>query len=88
MNIEITKLSSKGQVVIPGSIREKLELSEGEVLAVSAKDNVIILKKVETAMEEEDLRTLSEIKEAWKEIAEGKFKKMKSEDFLNEVSKW
>lgn len=88
MNIEITRLSSKGQVVIPGNIREKLELSEGEVLAVSAQDNMIVLKKIETEMEEEDLRSLNEIKEAWKDIAEGRFKKMKSEDFLNEISKW
>lgn len=88
MDIEITRLSSKGQIVIPGSIREKLELSEGEIFSVSAKENFIILKKVDSELEEEDLRTIAEIKEAWKEIADGKFKKMKSEDFLNEISKW
>ncbi|MEK6913342.1 MAG: AbrB/MazE/SpoVT family DNA-binding domain-containing protein [Nanoarchaeota archaeon] len=88
MNIELTKMSSKGQVVIPGNIREKLELSEGEILAVSSKDNMIVLKKIENPTEEEDLRTFSEIKKSWKEISEGKFKKMKSEDFLKEISKW
>lgn len=88
MSMELTKLSSKGQVVIPGSVRKKLELSEGEVLAVSSKDNMIVLKKIENLTEEEDLRTFSEIKKSWKEIAEGKFKKMKSKDFLKEISKW
>ena len=88
MNIELTKMSSKGQVVIPGNIREKLELSEGEVLAVSSKDNMIVLKKIENPAEEEDLRTFSEIKKSWKEVSEGKFKKMKSEYFLKEISKW
>jgi len=88
MDIELTKMSSEGQVVIPGRIREKLELSEGETLAVSSKDNMIVFKKIENPTEEEDLRTFSEIKKSWKEIAEGKFKKMKSEDFLEEISKW
>lgn len=88
MNIELTKLSSKGQIVIPGSIRDKLELNEGEVLAVSTKDNIIMLKRIDNPIDKEDLRTFSEIKEAWKDISEGKFKKMKSEEFLKEISKW
>jgi AbrB family looped-hinge helix DNA binding protein len=88
MNMELTKLSSKGQIVIPGSIREKLKLNEGEFLIVSAKDNIIMLKKIENPIEGEDLRTFSEIKKSWREISEGKFKKMKSEEFLKEISKW
>ena len=39
-------------------------------------------------MEAEDLETLNEIKEAWIEIALGKYTKMRSEDFLKEISKW
>ena len=88
MKIELTRLSSKGQVVIPGSIREKLELDGGEILAVSSKDNMIVLKKIESPTEEDELRTFSEIREAWEEIAQGKFKKTESEDFLKEISKW
>lgn len=88
MNIEITRLSSKGQVVIPNELREQIGLSEGQILAVSAKDKMIVLKKIDNPMEEEDLRTLSEIKEAWKEIGEGKYKKMDSNSFLKEISKW
>ncbi|MBI1971684.1 MAG: AbrB/MazE/SpoVT family DNA-binding domain-containing protein [Candidatus Aenigmarchaeota archaeon] len=44
---EFTKMSSKGQVVIPLGIRKELELKEGTPLAVVAKDNAILLKKVE-----------------------------------------
>lgn len=88
MKIELTRLSSKGQIVIPGSIREKLELSEGEILAVSSQDNMIVLKKIESPTEEEELKTFSEIREAWKEIEQGKFKKTNSENFLKEISKW
>ena len=88
MEVEFTKISSKGQVVIPMDIRNKMKISDGETFAVSAQDNLIVLKKVGNPMEEEDLNTLREIEEAWKEIGEGKFKKMKSEDFLKEISKW
>lgn len=88
MNIELTKLSSKGQVVIPNNIRGQIGLKEGEILAVSAKDKMIILKKIENPIEENDLRIFSEIKKGWKEISDGKFKKMKSDEFLKEISKW
>lgn len=88
MNIELTRVSSKGQVVIPNEVREQVGLREGQVLAVSAKDKVIILKKIDNPIEEDDLRALAEIKDAWKEIAEGKYKKMKSSDFIREISKW
>ena len=88
MKSELTKISSKGQVVIPLEVRKKMNVNEGEIFLVSAQDNLIVLKKVSNAIEEEDLRTLKEIEEAWKEIGEGKFRKMKSDDFLKEISKW
>ena len=88
MEIELTKISSKGQVVIPQEIREKLGLDEGETLVVSVKDGLIVLKKIEGSLTEEDLNTLIEIKDAWQEIELGKFKKMKSDEFLREISKW
>lgn len=88
MKIELTKISSKGQVVIPQIIRERTGLSEGETLAVTAEDKLIVLKKIDSPIEAEDLRTLNEIKEAWKEIAKGQYKKMSSDEFLKEISKW
>ncbi|MDO8460041.1 MAG: AbrB/MazE/SpoVT family DNA-binding domain-containing protein [Nanoarchaeota archaeon] len=87
MEIELTKISSKGQVVIPLAIRKRLALKDGETLAVSTKDDILVLKKIENPLED-DLKTLEEIKEAWKEIEAGKYKKLASEDFLKEISKW
>ena len=46
-NIEITSISSRGQVVIPQSLREKLGIHEGEKFIVIGEDNTIVLKKVE-----------------------------------------
>ena len=45
--MEITSISSRGQVVIPQKVRKKLELKEGEKLIVIGKNNVIVLKKIE-----------------------------------------
>ena len=41
-----TKMSSKGQVVIPEDIRKRLNLSEGTQFVVTGKDDVVILKAI------------------------------------------
>lgn len=46
-NIEITSVSSRGQIVIPQSLRDKLKIHEGEKFVVIGEDNTIILKKLE-----------------------------------------
>ena len=47
MNVELTVVSSRGQVVIPKRIRERLGLKEGVPLAVTENENVIMLQKME-----------------------------------------
>lgn len=46
-NIEITSVSSRGQVVIPQSVRDKLKIHEGEKFVVIGEDDTIVLKKLE-----------------------------------------
>ena len=45
--VTITKISSKGQVVIPLEVREKMNLEEGNLLIVSDNGNSICMKKIE-----------------------------------------
>ncbi len=45
--IETTKMSSKGQVVIPVNIRKKLGLKTGSQFIVVGDKNVVILKSIE-----------------------------------------
>lgn len=45
--IEITKLSSKGQIVIPQNIRVNLNLQDGNLFVVSTSNDTICLKKIE-----------------------------------------
>ena len=44
--LEITSMSSRGQIVIPLNIREQLKLKEGEKFVVVGEDDTVILKKV------------------------------------------
>ncbi len=45
--VELTKMSSKGQIVIPKKIRDKFGIRPGENFAVFGRKDTIILKKVE-----------------------------------------
>jgi len=45
--LEITSVSSRGQVVIPQKIRDRLRIIEGEKFVVLGEDNTIVLKKLE-----------------------------------------
>ena len=45
--IAVTRISSKGQVVIPSEIREKMNLPEGSLLIVSGNNDSICMKKIE-----------------------------------------
>jgi AbrB family looped-hinge helix DNA binding protein len=86
--VEFTKASSKGQVVIPRGIRKKLDIKEGSLLAVAADRDLIILKKVDSKMSNEDLKTMKRVEEAWKDIEEGRYGVMSKEAFFKELKGW
>jgi len=43
---EVTKMTTKGQVVIPAGIREELDLTEGTQLVVSRMGDLVLMKKI------------------------------------------
>ena len=45
--VTITRLSSKGQIVIPKTLRNLLSLRAGEVFAMFGEGDTIVLKKLE-----------------------------------------
>jgi AbrB family looped-hinge helix DNA binding protein len=85
---ELTKMSSKGQIVIPTGLRKKMQIKEGTIFAVSAKKDILVLKKLDTEMKAEDLRTLKLLEEAWDDIAKGRYKVYSVEAFFKELKKW
>lgn len=49
--IDYTRMSSKGQVVVPKSIREHLNLESGELFMIIADKDTLILKKIKRPSE-------------------------------------
>lgn len=88
MDIAITKMSSKGQVVIPAEMRK--DFHEGEKLIVFESEGKIIMQKASKMSEKlkEDLEFARRTEEAWKEYERGKFTSMPAEEFLKKLEKW
>ena len=58
LNIATTKLSSKGQVVIPEDVRKELGLEPGAQFVVMGEGDLVILKKIE-APDRSEFRALA-----------------------------
>jgi AbrB family looped-hinge helix DNA binding protein len=86
-SINITTISSKGQVVIPVEIRQGI--NEGDKMVIIRNGDQIILKKVDAFSKnlEEDLEFARRTELAWKKYEEGKFVSKSKDDFLKELSK-
>ena len=61
MTIEMIKMSSKGQIVIPQDIRAEICASEGTMFAVISGRDSIVLKKVAMPSKEDLICELKEI---------------------------
>jgi AbrB family looped-hinge helix DNA binding protein len=46
--IDVTKVSDKGQVVIPKEIRDKFNFTEGSRLVVVATSNAVVLQRIDS----------------------------------------
>ncbi|MBC8494552.1 AbrB/MazE/SpoVT family DNA-binding domain-containing protein [archaeon] len=88
MKIGITKMSSKGQIVIPVDMRK--DLKEGEQLIVMKSKGKLILKKASELDRQlvEDLDFAEQTEKAWREIEAGNFVRMNGDEFLEEIKKW
>jgi len=72
MVVEMIKMSSKGQIVIPQDIRAEICASEGTMFAVVSGRDSIVLKKVATPSKEELICELKEIAKEGKKRLEAK----------------
>ena len=65
--MEITKLSSKGQLVIPKNLRKDAKISTGDVLAVDVIDEFIVMKKIDATIPK---KSLKRVKSKFSELEE------------------
>jgi AbrB family looped-hinge helix DNA binding protein len=83
--METTKLSTRGQIVIPEQLRT--DIKEGTVFVVTRQNDLIILKKVE-GLTKEEMEEMKELDKIWKDIDEGKCETHTVEEFFKEMKTW
>jgi len=88
MDVAITKMSSKGQVVIPFEMRKSIK--EGEKLVIIHNANQFIMKKAMDLGKNfvDDIIFAKRTEEALKKYEAGEFIEMDFDDFLKEAEKW
>ena len=88
MDVALTKMSSKGQVVIPAEMRKGIQ--EGEKFVIIQNKGQLIMKKASHLDKNlmEDLEFARQTEEAWKSYDRGEFKSMDAKDFLKAIEKW
>lgn len=70
MTIEIIKMSSKGQVVIPQHLRDELNAHEGSVFAVFGSKDSVVLKRIKTPSKDDLIKDLEKIAKEGRKRAE------------------
>ena len=88
VTINIAKVSSKGQIVIPKRLRKNFK--QGDEVVFIEKDNNIILKKFEDLNENfrDEFILHERIEEAYGRYEKGKFVTKSKDDFLEELKEW
>jgi len=88
VSINVTRISSKGQIVIPSEMRK--DLKEGDELLIIKDDERIILKKADKLTEEmrEDLEFAKRTEEALQRHDRGEFTSYTKDEFLKELERW
>jgi len=67
--MELTKISSKGQIVIPLKIRSELGIDEGSAIVVERINDLVVLKKV-------DIDLISQFKSSLADVKAGRIRKV------------
>jgi len=88
MDVGITKMSTKGQIVIPIDLRGEFDI--GEKLIVIKDNKKLIIKKASELDKNlaEDLEFAKRTEEALQRIEHGKGTEMEFDDFISEMKKW
>ena len=88
MEIALTKMSSKGQIVIPSELR--VGIKEGEQLIVIKNDRQLILKKACSLNKnlKDDLEFAKRTEKEWERYERGEFTSSTAKGFLKNLEKW
>ncbi len=85
MALDLTKLSERGQVVIPNEIRKQMRLKEGMKFLVLGVEDTIILRRLE--LSQERLRVKQLLDKSRKKASKVGFSEAEIERFVRETRK-
>ena len=88
--MEIVKLSTRGQFVIPQEMRSKLKLRAGEKLLVIEDAGSIVVRPISRMSKRlmEELAGARMAAGGWKDVGEGKASRESKEKFLKRLEAW
>ena len=88
VEIAVTKISSKGQIVIPSHFRKSFIQGE-EFLIIKKRDQVVLhrLKGLDKKFKD-DLAFALRTEKMLQKYEHGEFKKKSAKEFLEELKKW
>ncbi len=72
MSMEITKMTSRGQVVIPQDIRQDKDLKEGERFLVYDLDDSIVLKRIKNLEKAKNINEFEKIFSSMRKTAKSR----------------
>ncbi|MBS3055995.1 MAG: AbrB/MazE/SpoVT family DNA-binding domain-containing protein [Candidatus Aenigmarchaeota archaeon] len=94
MEIEISKVGERGQVVIPQEFREELQIKKGEKFIVFRSEDKLIfqqMKRLKAKIIEQLKEDMVDVKIAerrLKEIEKGQLIVQTKDEFLRDMKKW
>jgi AbrB family looped-hinge helix DNA binding protein len=83
MALELTRLSERGQIVIPTELRKSMNLKEGERFIVMGLGDTIVLRKLELSSERLRLKKL--IRESREKARKSGFTEEEVEKLIRET---
>ena len=88
VEIDTATVSSKGQIVIPVSMRK--DIKEGDRFLIIKDKSSFLLKKADDLDEKfkDDLEFSRRTEEAYKRHEKGEFRRLSADKFLEELEKW
>lgn len=88
MDFAISKMSSKGQIVIPSSLRD--DLKPGDEFLIVKQDGRIIMKNMNELAKglKADFVFAERVEKSWQSYDNGKFVSKSKKDFLKDLQKW
>jgi AbrB family looped-hinge helix DNA binding protein len=85
MALELTRLSERGQIVIPTELRKSMNLREGERFIIMGVGDTIVLRKLELSQERLRLKKL--IRDSREIARKGGFSEREVQNLIRETRK-